>query len=145
MYNRIKELRNALRLSQKAFGARLGVTDAAISSIESGRRNLTEQMEISICREFNVNREWLRTGEGEMFLQLSRDEEIAAYLGQIMSDDDDSFRRRLISVLTRLDEEGLELVVRMAERLAAETKMPAPKGRPDSETLDFEVEGKLIP
>ena len=128
MYNRITELRDALKLTQKAFGARLGVTDAEISSIESGRRNLTEQMEISICREFNVNKEWLRTGEGEMFLQLSRDEEISAYLGQIMSDDDDNFRRRLISVLTRLDEEGLELVVRMAERLAAETKKADPEG-----------------
>lgn len=128
MNNRIKELRSALKLSQKAFGARLGVTDAAISSIESGRRNVTEQMEVSICREFNVSKDWLRAGEGEMFLQLSRDEEIAAYLGQIMSDDEDSFRRRMISVLCRLNTEEWALLERMAQKLLAETKKADPEG-----------------
>ena len=128
MNDRIKELRTALKLSQKAFGARLGVTDAAISSIESGRRNLTDQMEISICREFNVNKNWLRTGEGEMFLQLSRDEEIAAYLGQIMSDDEDSFRRRMISVLCRLNTEEWAMLERMAQKLLEETKKADPEG-----------------
>ena len=67
MKERIKRLRKALELSQKDFGARLGVTDSAISIIESGRRNITEQMEKAICREFNVNYDWLKDGVGEMF------------------------------------------------------------------------------
>lgn len=67
MNERVKELRKALGISQKEFGARLGVTDAAISSIESGRRSVTEQMEKSICREFNVSYDWLKYGTGEMF------------------------------------------------------------------------------
>lgn len=67
MKDRVKSLRKTLGLSQKDFGERLGVTDSAISIIESGRRNITEQMEKAICREFNVNYDWLKDGEGEMF------------------------------------------------------------------------------
>lgn len=67
MKERIKQIRKTLSLSQKEFGERLGVTDSAISIIESGRRNITEQMEKSICREFNVNYDWLKYGTGEMF------------------------------------------------------------------------------
>lgn len=67
MNNRLKKLRKRTGLSQKAFGDRLGVTDAAICAIEKGRRNLTEQMARSICHEFNVNYEWLKYGIGEVF------------------------------------------------------------------------------
>ncbi|MDO5785444.1 MAG: helix-turn-helix transcriptional regulator [Eubacteriales bacterium] len=67
MKERVKKIRKTLNLSQKEFGERLGVTDSAISIIESGRRNITEQMEKSICREFNVSYDWLKDGTGEMF------------------------------------------------------------------------------
>jgi len=65
--DRMKEIRKALGISQKEFGTKLGVTDAAICAIEAGRRNVTEQMVKSICREFNVNYDWLKEGIGEMF------------------------------------------------------------------------------
>ena len=65
---RIKEVRKSLDMIQEEFGNRLGVTRAAISRLESGGRNITEQMIMSICREFNVSEKWLRTGEGDMFL-----------------------------------------------------------------------------
>lgn len=71
MNERLKNLRkNILKLSQEAFGNRLGVTGAGISKIESGERALTEQMAKSICREFNVDYLWLTTGEGEIFTDL---------------------------------------------------------------------------
>lgn len=70
MNERIKELRKVLKMSQESFGNQLGVTGAGISKIESGERNLTEQMLKSICREFNVDYLWLTTGEGEMFTDL---------------------------------------------------------------------------
>lgn len=72
MNDRIKEVRKKLKLTQREFGKRLGVQDTAISKIESGERNLTDQMVLAICREFNVNEEWLRTGAGgneEMFIE----------------------------------------------------------------------------
>ena len=64
MNRRITELRKALSLTMEAFGQKLGVTKSSISNIESGRRKLTEQMILSICREFGVNEEWLRNGTG---------------------------------------------------------------------------------
>lgn len=64
---RIKELRKCLGLSQDAFGERLGVTGAAVSRIEKGERGLTEQMALSICREFRVNYLWLMEGKGDIF------------------------------------------------------------------------------
>lgn len=70
MGERIRALRKELGLSQKAFSAKLGITDSGLSNLESGKRNLTEQMIISICREFNANRTWLVEGVGEMFTDI---------------------------------------------------------------------------
>ena len=67
MNERIKEVRRILKMSQRAFGKRLGVTGSTISTIETGERNLTERMIKSVCREFNVAYLWLTTGSGEMF------------------------------------------------------------------------------
>lgn len=64
---RVREVRNALKLTLEKFGEKLGVTKVAISNIEKGNRNLTEQMAVSICREYNVNYDYLMNGEGEMF------------------------------------------------------------------------------
>lgn len=69
MNKRVKEIRKSLGLSGEKFGEKIGVTKAAISNIEVGSRNVTDQIIKSICREFSVNEEWLRTGEGEMFLK----------------------------------------------------------------------------
>ena len=71
MNERIKELRKELGLTLEQFGKRIGVTKVAISNIEKGKRNVTEQMFKSVCREFNVNEEWLRNGSGDMFNEPS--------------------------------------------------------------------------
>ncbi len=70
MNERIKLLRKTLGLSQRDFGEKLGVGDTAISKLEKGERNLTDQMTKSICREFNVNYAWLLEGKGDMFSAL---------------------------------------------------------------------------
>lgn len=67
MNERIKELRKTLSLTMEELGEKLGVTRSAISNIESGKRGITEQMVLAICREFEVNENWLRNGAGEMF------------------------------------------------------------------------------
>lgn len=65
--NRIRELRKKLNLTLEKFGKPLGVGKTAISKIENDERNLTEQMALSICREYNVNYLWLTEGKGDMF------------------------------------------------------------------------------
>ena len=69
MNERVKLLRKTLKLSGEKFGEKLGVQRNAISQIETGKNNLSEQMLLAICREYNVNEKWLRTGEGEMFIE----------------------------------------------------------------------------
>ena len=68
MNERLKKIRKELNLSQEEFGKRLGITGGGISKLEKGERNITEQMQKSICREFKVNVLWLTDGEGEPFL-----------------------------------------------------------------------------
>ena len=72
MNTRLKELRKHLNLSQKSFAQKIGITDSGLSNLESGKRNLTEQTIISICREFNVNRSWLVEGVGDMFTDIPK-------------------------------------------------------------------------
>lgn len=67
--NRIKRIRQKLNINQKSFGEKLGITNSAICAIEAGRRNPSESVLLSIGREFNINEQWLRTGEGEMFIK----------------------------------------------------------------------------
>ena len=67
MNERLKLLRKTLKLSQDAFAERIGMKGSSISLLESGGRNITEQVIKSICREFNVREEWLRNGEEPMF------------------------------------------------------------------------------
>ena len=118
MNERIKELRKALGLTQQVFAEHIGLKQNSIALIESGKRNTSTQAILSICREFNVNENWLRTGEGQMVIQVSRDEEIAAFIGDVLSGETGDFRRRLISVLARLDTDQWELLEHIAEELA---------------------------
>lgn len=122
MQNRIRAVRYAVDggLSQEKFAENLGVTGAAISRIEAGTRGVTDAIIKSICRTYGVDEAWLRTGEGEMFVQPTRDEAIAAFVGSALSEEEESFKRRLLSVLSRLDEKEWQLLEKMAKKLAGE-------------------------
>ena len=104
MNERIKELRKALGLTLEKFGEKLGVQKSAISKIERGENGVAEPMFKSICREYNVNENWLRTGEGEMFVQRTLDEEITSFIQSIQLEKDDSFKKKFIKMLSSLDE-----------------------------------------
>lgn len=101
MNERVKELRKFLGLSGEKFGEKLGITRGAISNIENGSRNVTEQVVKSICREFGVNEKWLRTGEGEMFVPVTADDEFAMIVGEIMISDDAAFKAAIVEAWKR--------------------------------------------
>ena len=84
--DRVYELRKRLGLTLEKFGEPLGVTKTAISRIEKEERAITDQMIKSICLQYNVNEEWLRTGEGEPFKKLSPQEEVAEYVSALLED-----------------------------------------------------------
>lgn len=115
---RVKDIRKTLNLTLEKFGQCVGVGKSAISNIEKGDRNLTEQMLKSICREFNVNESWLRDGTGEMFVDISRDEEIAEFVGRTLAHESETFKKDFISMLSRLDESDWKVLEKMALELS---------------------------
>lgn len=83
---RVRELRKALGLTLEKFGAKLGVGKNAISRIETGKSTLTDQMFLAICREYNVNPEWLRIGEGSMLLEAPDQDDYLAAAASLSDD-----------------------------------------------------------
>ena len=113
MKDRIKKIRKELDLTQQKFADKLGVQRNTIAMYEMGRTLPSDAIMRSICREFNVNENWLRTGQGEMFIKQTRDEQIASFIGSIQSSEDDSFKKRFISMLSALDESEWEVLEKM--------------------------------
>lgn len=110
MKDRLKKLRKTLDLTQQAFADRIGMKQNTIAQYEMGRTIPSDAIIFSICREFNVNENWLRTGEGDMFMELSRDEQIEEFIGNLLQGEEDSFKRRLISGLAALNENGWKVL-----------------------------------
>lgn len=98
---RVKELRKFLGLSGEKFGERIRVAKSTISNIENGNRSVTEQQIKLICTEFGVSEEWLRTGEGEMFVPVTADDEFAMIVGEIMISDDAAFKTAIVEAWKR--------------------------------------------
>lgn len=98
---RVKEVRKALGLTLDKFGEKVGVKKQTVSRIENGVNNVTDQMVLSICREFNVNYDFLMNGEGEMFDDLPQtvlDELCAQY-------DLDDLDRTLVEMYIEMPEQ----------------------------------------
>ena len=95
---RIRYLRkNELNMTLDKFGERLGVKKSALSLIESGKNNVTDQMFKAICREFNVNEEWLRYGVGDI-LVIPEDED-AALVSELLENPDNKFYRSVLNLI----------------------------------------------
>ena len=118
---RVKQLRKSIDLTLEKFGDRLGVTKVAISNIENGKRAVTEQMSKAICREFNVNEDWLRNGVGDMFKQ--RDGSFSEILSEL-DDSDDDFIKSFITVYMELDEDSKEVLRQIATKMSEKYKKP---------------------
>lgn len=121
MNDKVKELRKLLNLTQKEFGERIGLKPNSISDIENGKNSLTDIVLKSICKEFNVNEEWLRTGKGEMFVDVLPEDELGAYLGKIGTGDYPEIER-IIKAYFRLPEESQRAVDLFLQSLAGDTE-----------------------
>lgn len=119
---RFRQLREAKGLSQEDFASGAHRTRSEIKNIEYSKTTPKEEVILSVCAAYGVNESWLRTGEGEMLCPVSRDAEIAAFMGDVMRGESGDFRRRLVSVLARLDVSEWELLEKMARKLAEENK-----------------------
>lgn len=108
MKERLKEIRksNPNGKTQETFANYLEISKENISSYESGRRNPSDAFLKLVCEKCNVNEDWLRTGNGEMFMPETKDEQISKMLADVMKSEDGNFKKKLISALAQLDKDG---------------------------------------
>ena len=106
MNERIRELREFLGKSQEDFAQSLELSRNYISLVENGQRNMSSHTIKVLCTLYDVNENWLRTGEGMMFVEKTEDEEISEMLADIQLSGGGSFKHRLAVALARLDDDG---------------------------------------
>lgn len=89
LQDRIKYLRKELNLTQQEFADKIGSKRNTVAKYEIGANSPSAAIITSICREFNVNKEWLLTGKGETFNKLTKSEQAAKAIGKILNTDDE--------------------------------------------------------
>ena len=129
MNERLKELRKELHLTMEQFASMIGYKKNAISEIENGRNKVTDRMANSICQtNFDgryVSEEWLRTGSGPMFVEMTRNQIIFAFADDVVKDLPDSFRRAFVEQLAQLSPDGWRWLQSFCEEVMA--RIPDPE------------------
>lgn len=117
--NRIKQVRKQNKMTQVAFGEKIGVKGNTITSYETGTRTPSDAIIFSICREFNINEQWLKNGEGPM--NKNKDGSFTELLSDL-DDSDDDFIKSLIKVYMELDDDSKKALHKIAKGMIAEEK-----------------------
>lgn len=104
MNERIRLLRKELGLNQSDFGNKIGVKQGTVAGYESGARTPLDAVVSSICREFDANEEWLRTGEGEMFEQMTEQQKLLKYTGMLLKDKDSAIVNAIQSFIVTYEQ-----------------------------------------
>ena len=112
MNERIKELRKKLNMTQDAFSKNLDLSRNFIAQVESGTKSPSDRTIKDICRIYNINEEWLRTGQGEMY--IPPDDETAALVENLLEEGKDNpFYATVLSALRiydQQDQQGKEVL-----------------------------------
>lgn len=114
---RIKEVRKNEKLTQQEFADRLNLKRNTVGSYEVNVVVPSDRTIKDICDKFGIREEWLRNGTGEMLVQDTQSEQVAAFIGDVTRDDDDTFKKRFVAMLADLSPGDWELLERMAEKL----------------------------
>lgn len=118
---RIGKILSCTGMTKTAFAERLSVSQQYISKVvKSG--NPSDMLIAAICHEFNVSEHWLRTGEGEMFVQIARSDEVMDFVGRAMIGEESNFKQRFLLALSRLPEERWKDIEDFARQITAENK-----------------------
>ena len=116
MQERIKEVRKSNGLTQTEFGEKIGVKGNTVTGYETGIRSPSDAIIVSICREFGVNEEWLRTGNGEMFLPKSRGQEIGEIVKAAAQHDPETAAKFFSSLLEEMSDAEIVLMYEIFKR-----------------------------
>ena len=104
MNERIKRIRHELGLTQTEFAKRIGLKQNSMALIESGKRNTSAQTILSICREFGVNENWLRTGDGEMFEELTEQQKLMKYTALLLKNKDSAIATAIQTLIVTYEQ-----------------------------------------
>lgn len=121
MNNRIKTIRTTANLTQQEFADKLGIKRGTIANYELGRNEPIDAVIRMICQEFGISEHWLRTGEGNMRIPMSRDEEIADMVGKALSGDNE-FKKSVIRMICTRSESELDALEKMLTHLVEDTQ-----------------------
>lgn len=124
MNERVKQVRKNLGLTQQAFAEKLHVARNYITLIETGATPATDKFLYNVEATFGVDGNWLRTGEGEMYKALDREDEAAKIVDQYLNEVEPSIRNALHRIIADASEEELELILGCAQKLVDEMKEP---------------------
>ena len=116
MKNRIKQIRKHFNLNQEEFGKRIGAKQSTVTAYECGNRVPMDVTITSICREFGVNEEWLRTGKGEMFIPKSRGQEIGEIVKAAAQHDPETAAKFFSSLLEEMSDAEIVLMYEIFKR-----------------------------
>ena len=118
--SRISAVIKSSGLTKTAFSKKIGLSQPFVSQLASGDASPSDRTIVDICREFGVSEHWLRTGEGEMFVRLSREEEITKFLMTVIRDPDSEFQRQLLATMSKLEPAQWKLMEQMLDNLISQ-------------------------
>ena len=117
MKDRIKSVRKALKMTQQEFADRIGIKRNTVGLYEIGQSGISDTVIKAICRELDVNEEWLRTGSGEMFKEVDTEARFAEWAGRVLSGTDESFQKRFVTMMMSLTDDQWKLLEEKARML----------------------------
>lgn len=136
MNERLKKLRKILDLTQQNFANRLGIKRNTVATYEAGKSNPSDSAVLLICREFNVNEKWLRTGEGEIFNPTPNSELKALKKKYNLSDE----AYMLIEIFMNLKERQQDALIDFIKEAAAALNEINLQKKADSDTSPFDID-----
>ena len=117
MKDRIKLIRKNAGLTQQEFASKIGVSRNTIATYETSVRIPIDAIVKSLCREFDVNEVWLRTGEGSMYVETNPDLALSKWFGHLLRENPTSFKKRFIMTLSKLSDNEWKMLEKMVDTL----------------------------
>lgn len=98
---KISKIRKESQLTQEMFAKKMGISKNYVNLIENGKKKPSDRLISDICRNFNVNKDWLKTGVGEPYIPQTQNQEIMAFANDVMSEENESFRKRFVTAISK--------------------------------------------
>ena len=140
MKDRLKQIRKELQLNQQEFAEKIGINRGTLANYEVGRNEPIDAVIKLICDRFHVNERWLRAGEGEMFIELSEDDELQQLIDESMRDDSGEFKRRLAAAILKLTPEQIRICTNWIKE---NFLLDAPAADQDPEERELTIDEKV--